>query len=149
MFKRMKTYQIFFLAVALFIWSAFSYTAHSNQYVEGRYHEATVIDSIFDPNEETDHMAAFTFKDTNVIIVKPVEKDVFTAFHGNGQIPLDVSILISEQELQFPPSKMIMISKYVCVAAASIALLCFIIMIFTRKKKETSEEKRQKLKSRV
>jgi hypothetical protein len=76
-------------------------------------------------------------------------KDVFTSFHSNGQEPLEVSLLISEQELQIEPSEMIVISKYVGIGAAFIAILCFMIMIFSRNKKETPEEKRQKLKARV
>lgn len=149
MLKKIKTYQFFFLAVALFIWSAFSYTAHSTQYVEAKYHDATVIDSIFDPNGKNYYLAAFTFKENNVVIVKPVNKDVFKAFHSNGQVPLDVSIMISRQDLQLQPSQMIIISKYVAFVTATVAIFCFLVMVFRKKKKETAEEKRQKLKSRV
>lgn len=131
------------------IWSAFSYKANANKYFDGDYHDSTVIEAIFEPNGQTDHVGTFTFPDSKVIIIKPIMKDVFTAFHSNGQEPLEVTLLISDQELQLPPSNMINISKYVGMGAASIAILCFLIMIFNLKKKETPEEKRQKLKSRV
>jgi hypothetical protein len=149
MLKKMKTYQFFFIAVMIVIWSAFSYKANANKYFEGDYHDSTVIDAIFEPNEQTDHVGTFTFPDSNVVIIKPIMKDVFTSFHSNGQEPLEVSLLISEQELQIEPSEMIVISKYVGIGAAFIAILCFMIMIFSRNKKETPEEKRQKLKARV
>jgi len=149
MLKKMKTYQFFFIAIMLVIWSAFSYTANANKYFEGDYHDSTIIEAIFDPNEQTNHMGTFTFKDSNVVLIKPIGKDVFTAFHSNGQEPLEVSLLISEQELQIQPSEMIVISKYVGIGAAFIAVLCFVIIVFSGNKKETPEEKRQKLKSRV
>lgn len=149
MLKKMKTYQFFFIAVMIVIWSAFSYKANANKYFEGDYRDSTVINAIFEPNEQTDHIGTFTFADSKVIIIKPIGKDVFKAFHSNGQEPLDVSLLISDNELQIPPSPMINVSKYVGMGAAFIAVLCFMIMIFSRKKKETPEEKRQKLKSRV
>lgn len=131
------------------IWSAFSYKANANKYFEDDYHDASVVDAIFDPNDQTDHVGTFRFPDSKVIVIKPITKELYTAFHSNGQGPLEVSLLISEQELQIPPSKMIDISKYVGVGAFFVAVLCLIIMIFSRKKKETPEEKRQKLKSRV
>ena len=149
MLKRMKTYQFFFIAIMIVIWSAFSYKANVNKYFEGDYHDSTVIEAIFEPNKQTDHIGTFTFPDSKVIIIKPITKDVFTAFHSNGQNPLEVSLLISDQELQLPPSNMINISKYVGMGAACIAIFCFIIMIFSFKEKETPEEKRQKLKSRI
>ena len=149
MLKQMKTYQFFFIAIMIVIWSAFSYKANANKYFDGDYHDSTVIEAIFEPNGQTDHVGTFTFPDSKVIIIKPIMKDVFTAFHSNGQEPLEVTLLISDQELQLPPSNMINISKYVGMGAASIAILCFLIMIFNLKKKETPEEKRQKLKSRV
>lgn len=129
------------------IWSVFSYKANINQYYLGEYRDSSVVDAIFSPNDKTDHIATFTFPDSKANLVKPVTKELFTAFHGNGQEPLKVSLLVSDQDLGIPPSHMILISKVVGGLSSFVAIFSLFAMCL--KKKETAAEKRQKLKARV
>jgi len=149
MLKKMKPYQFFFISFMIIIWSGFSYKANATKYFDGYFREATVTQVLFDPDAETDYMATFEFKDINKIISRSVDKNVFTAFHSHGQKPIDIQYWISDQELELPANPMMSVAKWTACIAFIISLICFITMIVNSKKKNTAEEKRQKLKSRV
>jgi hypothetical protein len=148
MIRNIKTYQFFFIAVLVVLWSAFSYQANTKKYTEGEFHKALITNSVFDPNKTTNnHMAVFSFENSSVSLTKPVDKDIFIAFHNNGQTALPVTVNVSDQELDIPPSDMIIFSQYVGITATFFSFFCLISMIFNRKDKALY--KRQQLKAKV
>lgn len=149
MLKKMKPYQFFFISFMIIVWSWFSYKANATKYFDGYFREATVTQVLFDTEASTDYMATFEFKDINKVILRSVDKNVFTAFHSHGQKPIDLQYWISDQELELPANPMMAIAKWVACGAFTVSMICFIAMLVGKKKKNSAEEKRQKLKSRV